>query len=364
MFLFAATGRAGELFEYQRPISALGTGGVYLPWVEDTDAPMWNPALLNEVNELSWKVADITFGANGKDLFDTYTAVSNSGCSGTACYSQYYGKPIRATYFGDTSLTMPHWGFTGFMGGRVEGILHNPAFPTMNMTYLSDYGFVSGFGFGLLPGVSGGVSLKRISRRGGDQELSLSTLTSASASFLDDFDQRGTGYGFDLALMWRTPEQVPLRLSAVADWQDVGSTAFLVDPAAQVAPDRIQDNLSVGFGAVMDLPGLDWKAGMEYRHINLQGEQLGKKLHFGTELGLPLVDLRAGLNQGYPTIGLGMDLFFMRFDLASYTEELGVYPGQTPSQRVDATLSFSLSVDANFKFTTKDGKHRKLKQRR
>lgn len=361
--LGAANARAAEIFEYRRPIQAMGTGGVYLPWVEDVDAPMWNPALLATNDEMSWKIAEVGVGANGMDLFQTYQTVRDSGCSGTACYDQYYGKPIRASYFGSSSFVMPHWGITAYMAGQLEGTLHSPAFPAFDMTFLSDYGFVSGVGFGLAPGLSGGVSLKRISRWGGHQDLSLSTIT-AGSSFVDDFNQRGTAYGIDLALMYSTPKDAPLRITAVSTWQDIGSTAFLIDSGAASAPERIQDNLSLGVGTIMDLPGLDFKTGIEYRHINMQGEQLGKKLHIGTELGLPLIDLRAGLNQGYPTLGIGMNLFLFRLDVASYSEEVGAYPGQTPSQRIDASLSFSLSVDANFSFTTKEGKHRKLKQRR
>lgn len=363
MILAAVPAFGTELFEYQRPINAMGMGGVYLPFVKDTDAVMWNPARLGEVEELSWEIFDINAGLNGLDMMNQLGETGN--CTGS-CYDGYYGKPIWVGYFGKTSFSAPRMGVVGFNSGYLEGTLHNPAFPEFNLTFINDYGVAVGFGTPIAPGVTAGLTLKRIARWGGTQLISLSSLTSEGGSgtqnLMDQFQNKGTGYGFDLGAQWRVPS--PLLDTVVAvHWQDVGYTAFTKTDGAQ-APPIIQDNVSLGVGTGMDLPGLDWRAGFEYRHIGLEGEQIGKKLHFGAELGIPLITLRAGLNQGYPTVGTSFDLFFFRIDAASYTEEVGVYPGQTPSNRIKIGLSMELSVDANFKFTTKDGARRKLKRRR
>lgn len=357
--------RAAELYEIARPISAYGTGGVYLPWVGSTDAVRWNPALLADVDELAWKFADVGLGTNGSDMLQTVRDLSDSGCSGSSCFDLLYGKPLNASFNGESTFVLPHWGATIFTGGKLQGTLNNPAFPAFDLTFERDYGIYTAAGFGLGPGLSAGVALKRINRWGGFQSVSLSTITGGDFDqILDDFNQRGTAYGVDASLMYRSPEILPLRTTAVLHWQDIGCTAFLPDEAGGTAPDRIRDNMSAGVGMELDLPGLDLRFGTEYRHSNKNDEPFGKKLHIGAELGLPLIDLRAGLNQGYPAVGAGLDLYFMRFDVASYTEETGAYPGQTPSQRFQLGLSFELSVDADFSFTDKDGKRRKLKQRR
>lgn len=360
----AVAARAAELSEYRRPVPALGMGGVHLPWVDTFEAPIWNPAQLNEVGEMGWKLFDLGLGSNGVEMYETYKAALDSGCSGAECLDNYYGKPVRASTFGGTTFVMPSWGITIFTASSIQGVLDNPALPNFNLTYLSDYGFATGVGFPVGPGLSGGVTLKRINRRGGNKDVSITTIGSLSESILDEFSQRGTAYGMDAALMYRTPGEGMLKTTAVLTWQDVGWTAFVTDPGAPQSPEVIRDNVSAAVGVGMDLPGLDWKAGVEWRQITNTQEQLGKKLHFGGELSLPLIDLRAGLNQGYPTLGLGMDIFLLRLDVASYMEEVGVYPGQTPSQRIDASLSMSFAIDANFKFTTKDGRRRDLKQRR
>lgn len=361
--MFTLSARADELFEYQKPVHAYGAGGVYLPWVSDTDAVVWNPAQLANVGALSWNISSFNLGANGSDVYNLYQEMQNSNCSGSSCYSAFYGKPLYVSYGGQTAFAMPYWGVTFYTMGMMNGTLHNPAFPSLNLNYLSDTGYAFGLGMPLGAGLSVGGTVKRITRAGGNQDVSIATLTSQNANILDGFTQNGTGYGMDLALMYQTPAENIWKTSVVLDWQDVGSTAFLPNGTAE-APPRIKDNLSLGVGSVMDLPGLDLKVGMEYRHITTQGEQIGKKLHFGTELSMPLIDIQVGLNQGYPTLGLGFDLFFLRFDVAQYTEETGVYPGQSPSNRFKMGLSLDLSVDADFKFVTKDGKKRKLKQRR
>ncbi|MNL63779.1 hypothetical protein D3C87_1879440 [compost metagenome] len=123
-------------------------------------------------------------------------------------------------------------------------------------------------------------------------------------------------------------------------------------------------NLSAGAAVGFDLPGLDWTFGVEGRHLLDNDVQLGKKLHVGTEVSLPFIDVRAGLNQGYMSYGVGLNFLIFRLDAVSYVEELGVYPGQTADNRYMVGLTVDLSFDANFNFQDNNGKKRKLKQRR
>ena len=155
----------------------------------------------------------------------------------------------------------------------------------------------------------------------------------------------------------------PFHPTLAVVWQDMGMTSFTKTDGID-APPRIHDNVSVGFGTFVDLPGLDWTNSIELQHLTESDEQIGKKVHLGTEISLPLIDLRAGINQGYTTYGAGFDFFLFKVDAAYYKEELGVYPGQTPDTRYEIGISLDLSFDANFSFTDNDGKRRRLKQRR
>jgi hypothetical protein len=64
-------------------------------------------------------------------------------------------------------------------------------------------------------------------------------------------------------------------------------------------------------------------------------------LHAGAELRLlSLFALRGGLNQGYLTVGAGVKLFFLDFNFALFTNELGAYVGDKPS--AGATLEAAI----------------------
>jgi len=54
-----------------------------------------------------------------------------------------------------------------------------------------------------------------------------------------------------------------------------------------------------------------------------------KSLHAGAQLRLlKFITARAGLNKGWYSIGAGIDLSFIEFDAAMFTEETGMYPGE------------------------------------
>jgi hypothetical protein len=77
--------------------------------------------------------------------------------------------------------------------------------------------------------------------------------------------------------------------------------------------------------------------------------QLGKKIHMGIELGLPLLTLRAGLYQGYYSYGVGLDLGLVQIEAASWGTELGEYPGQLESRRYMAQLTMRIGFDLGLK---------------
>jgi hypothetical protein len=60
----------------------------------------------------------------------------------------------------------------------------------------------------------------------------------------------------------------------------------------------------------------------------------------GVEMKLPMIlSLRAGLNQGYYTAGATLDFKVVRFDVATYGEEIGVVGGQKEDRRVVGQVS-------------------------
>ena len=356
-FVFRA--QAGELFGYNISPRAHGMGGVTSLFPRPTEATFVNPAALSKVEQLGWEIADVSGGYNGQAA---YTAFSALGAGGTAAYNGVYGKKIWVGANGYSSMVFPNFSFALFDNIKVNGELNKPPFPDFDMAYLNDSGFQASVGFDIDSVFSWGATLKRITRTGGEMSLGLSTIAAASANTIQNqFSSAGTGWSSDLALMARGDGPFSPRM--VAMWKDPGSLEFVLSNGT-INPPRIRDNFILGVGTLLNAPGLDWSTGLEFQHISETGIQLGKKVHMGTEVSLPLVDLRAGAGQGYQSYGAGINLFFIKVDAAYYTVEKGDYPGQTPDLRYEVSFSINIAVDADFKETGKDGKRRRLKQRR
>lgn len=363
ILLLSSTAGAQQIYETARSIRSLGMGGMYIPIVNDTDALFYNPAALGKLKGFNFLLANVGIGINSDSISEIDT-LRNFDPNVPSSFDSLFGKRVAAQAVGKAAFAMPYFGFGYFTNYDVSLELHNPAYPQFETFFLNDSGYVFGGAVPIGPDSFLGMNLKRINRWGGEQkDLGLATI--ANGASLEEigrnFDNKGVGYGMDLAVMTTIP--APLGPTLALVWQDVGGTAFTKTGGTD-APPHIDQNLSFGAGLGFDLPGIDWTAGVEARHLLDSDVQIGKKIHLGTELSLPLIDVRAGINQGYFSYGVGVNFLIFHIDAASYTEELGVYPGQTAENRYAVSLSIDLSFDADFHFTDNNGKKRKLKQRR
>jgi hypothetical protein len=354
--------QAQELFEMGRSIRSAGMGGMYIPVASGVDALFYNPAALGKGTGLNIELVNLEVGINGQEALD----LANTGSSITnpSDYNQFFGKKIWMETTGHAGVTLPYMGIGFLSETHVAMELHNPGFPQFQTYFHNDNVIALGGALSLGNKSYLGMTLKQVQRWGADTiDLGLTTIANANSlsSIGDNFQNKGRGYGIDLAIM--KDFDGPTNPTVALTLQDVGNTSFVKTDGAS-APPAINQNLSFGAGGSVDLPGLDWVYGFEMRHLLEPDIQIGKKVHIGTEISLPMIDLRAGIGQGYTSYGVGMNFLIFRLDAASYTEELGVYPGQTGQNRILVGLSIDLSFDANFNFVDNNGKRRKLKQRR
>jgi hypothetical protein len=207
------------------------------------------------------------------------------------------------------------------------------------------------------------LNLKRITRKGDILTFGPSFLTTVTqTTLLDSFSNEGIAYGADLG--YEIKFSSPFNPIIEIMWKDVGYSTFNPSSGSAGSPPHIDDNLILGLTSHAEFAGFGYAAGIEYKHIRTTYEQLGKKLHFGAELSIPLVDIRAGFYQGYTTMGATIDMWFFQLDLATYSVEKGVYPGQNEDKRAQIGLSMNMGFDANFNLTGAGGRRRNLKQRR
>ncbi|MDZ7268788.1 MAG: hypothetical protein ONB48_13700 [candidate division KSB1 bacterium] len=112
-------------------------------------------------------------------------------------------------------------------------------------------------------------------------------------------------------------------------WNTKGAT--LDNP---VPPDRVSPSYRLG---MVYRPGIKFKKlfydltlALDFDEPFTGGNTFFKTVHLGAETRLtPLLAARTGFYQGYPAVGLGLNLYLIRADYAFYGEEMGKFAGQT-----------------------------------
>lgn len=145
--------------------------------------------------------------------------------------------------------------------------------------------------------------------------------------------------------------------------RDLGGTKFMYqekdlgditnDPTAfatfggENTGDEVEDSHAIPMSANIGVaykPELDkwWlfepRVHAEYQHVFYREEKhpsILSHVHMGAQIGtLKFLRLRAGLNQGYPTAGLGLHLLFLDLNVSYFTREMGRYAGVKPNSGV------------------------------
>jgi hypothetical protein len=254
-------------------------------------------------------------------------------------------------YVGETqhvrAALYPHVGFNVFNLGAMVGAIgqgtvdlevRNPVWPEAHIDMTVDTGLLGGVG-GKLPltGLRAGASLKMISRD------SLSEVYTATDIAADDFEDQfeddqntGSGVSLDLGAIYTMP------FVDIVDL-DVG-LAIQNLPSMDMGDARdIDTQANLGFAVKKQLLKFQVIGALDYMDVTKaigEDEDFGKRLHMGVEFQLPMVlAVRAGLNQGYYTLGATLDLWVFRFDLATYGEEVGSYAGQRVDRRYIAQMT-------------------------
>ncbi|RLD16369.1 MAG: hypothetical protein DRI36_05735, partial [Caldiserica bacterium] len=208
----------------------------------------------------------------------------------------------------------------------------------------------------ILPGkIAASITPKLVYRASIDDELTVLEFENY------DFDlQPGKGIGFDLSFIWELNDR--LRIGGVLhdftrtkiSYEEVkdGTTTVKSAYSSYINPD-----LSIGIaykpkriyywiGKSVSFPQFITLL-VDVRNIFYKKEPFYeatffKKLHLGAEADLKILKLRGGFYQGYPSFGLGLDLWFLEIDYAFWGRELGRYPGQIPewNHMISIRLSF------------------------
>ena len=362
--LLAQTASAAAYKEWWSSARGMGMGGAYTSVVRDADAVFLNPAALARSSGVNWTVIDPRLGVNGLGVMEEYSAFSESENIAEYVDSRWGEQ----TWFGGgvkSAVTFPYFGMAAFAASDLTMFAENPANPIVNLEYSADYGAVIAGAIDIVPTImSVGLSGKRITRVGTSYPLRASTIADLDEDQIQsELKNRGSGYGLDAGLLVTVPS--PIKPSFAMVYKNIGYTAFNHEGGNR-APARIAPDLTIAGSLEIDAALITLTPSFEIKYVTDQESQIGKKLHLGLEVDLPLIDIRAGLHQGYYALGAGFDIGVMRADLATYGVELGEYPGQHEDRRYMVQIIFDIGFDLG-NFSGKDsktGKRTRLKQRR
>lgn len=347
LLLAARNSRAGEFYESHINARAMALGNAFTSLVDDDESLFYNPAGIAKNGGVFWKIADPRVGISGISDLGSYTDLTDSSTFQTAL-QDLYGKPIWAQGGGKSAISLPFFMAAYYVDLDASIMADNPVSPTLDVSFIKDTGFAMGTGFAVGPFIQYGAVLKRITREGSRQSYGpavIADIVSGNSEpdvIFDDLLHKGTGYALDMGFNFTFPSPVQPTFSFV--WKNMGNTKF-VAAQNEVAPPTDEQEWILGSSLVVDLGLIHIAPSLDFKHVNNTEEQLGKKIHMGVELGLPLIDLRVGLNQGYLSYGAGMDLGFIHIDAASWGTEMGGYPGQLESRRYMIQFSFNLGLD-------------------
>jgi len=348
---FAA--RAAEYSTINSSVTALGMGDAFTAIVDDSQALFYNPAGLARVSGINLRVFSVRAGGSGYEAYEKIQGLNSDDEAEYAdSINELYGEHVWVGAGGQTSFAMPMFAFAVYNHADVTVKIDNPVNPAIHMRAINDYGYIGGFGAPIGPFFQAGFALKYIKRSGADLPFGASFLADMeSDAIVSQVTGWGKGYGADIGFNVVMPAPM-FSATASAVWRNVGGMEFESDNPATVIPSEPND-ITVGLGLVFDLPLLTIAPALDVRYLNDPDLQLTRKINFGVEVGLPLLDIRGGFHEGYYTAGLGVNMGLFRVDAATYGVELGDYPGQIEDRRYAVEFTFELGLG---NFTATGGK--------
>jgi len=340
IFSFTAVSFAGQGISY-RNVKAIGMGDARIAGGMGYNGFIDNPALLSRIHGIRFSIMNLPLYGNN-DLLDMAQFINDNKESfqnfDTLTAQQ------KDQFIKDLEPYDSKWGRLNVapmvdIGVNALGMgIGLAVFSTEDVAFKVDRGIyeprvwgqgeantavVLGFSKPLTmlyPGLKVGVNLKYMQRRTASlfqiKATDLGNIDEIMQPIIDDAkENKTTHFAVDLGTLW----EVPLISSEVgATLHDIGygrNNSLDLGIAKRFYNDRV----------VLLADYIDF--------FNLNGENMFKKIHVGGELDLSIISLRVGLNSGYPTAGVGINLKVFQIDAAYFSDELSDIPGTNEDKR-------------------------------
>jgi hypothetical protein len=334
---------ASELYDQWTSARALGMGNAYTAVVDDADSLFYNPAGLARVKGMNITLLDVKAGGDDSKAYSQYKNLESSSSFPSALQG-LYGDEISATAAAKTAVAVPYFGFAVYDNVDLDFRPQNPAFTSVDVNAIEDFGYAVGGAFKLGDYVQFGADIKHVRRTGVRENVGPSIIgTLDPTTIKNDTVHEGNGFEADSGINILLPGSAHPVLSAT--WRNMGVTTYTADTYGETAPPSDNNEVTFGGALTYKLPLLSITPAFDLRYLNRSDVQTSKKINFGVELSFPLIDVRAGFSQGYYTAGAGVNLGIVRLDLVTYEVEIGEYAGQFGDRRYMAQLTIDLDFD-------------------
>ena len=309
-----------------------------------TENPVWRTTLFDPLVEVNSGILT-TLGALTKPTGSLFDKLSTA--TGTSNHVRVQST-FPAFYFGIGAERDTQVGFA--LISQTQGDVNLRKSYVLTPVVLSDIGPAVTVARRFLPdrslsvGVTGHLQYRIAAKEG------ISVLSLVQGASLDLTNKIGEGamFDFDLGSTYRLPFQWQgIEFQASAAVNNVlggGFTNFPLRPLNSSAYPPVQPR-TLALGASAKSRSL-WKftdtvLGFEVADIGNNGNgNLFRTLHFGGETNLSVLALRAGINQGYLTAGLGLNLRFFTLEATTWGEELSLVAGKMEDRRTAIRLVF------------------------
>src|SRR3972149_3171631 len=302
--VFADIANAGTLYNYPylyKGIRSLGMGGAFTAVGKDAEALFYNPAGLYD---MGLKIA----------ILNPHVAVKNYAI--------------------------------GVIGqGMVDARLHNPLSSQGAVEVSAGYEYGPVAGFSIKPPLAGlriGAGAKYISNSWYEKQITIADIASQKIEPTKDMVSK-SDFSLDIGLLYdiNIPAIEFLKPKAGFSIIDITDLDFQSSGKGRKIPMRANLGISIN----PSIPILaDTTIAFDYQDIAgayNQDKSIGKRIHIGGEVGFlsRRILVRAGLNQGYPSLGAELNIAIFKLGYVYYTEEMGAYAGQDKDTRQIVQLS-------------------------
>ncbi len=360
VLVFPSMARADELPWLYRGIRPLGMGDAFLTLADDSNALFYNPAGLAQIDKWNVQILNplVEVSKSSIKLVQDIGDLKGDDPGSVADFlNDHMGEHqhFRLSLF--PNFTMHNFGF-GILGqGRLDAEVRNPAFPEAKLFGGSDVGGVAGVAYSFFSNnLKVGLGGKYIQRNAIDRTYGPSDIASPDFDPLKNDKISKSDFAFDLGTILDLP--VPtLRPAVGAVIANIGDLD-LPSGSSCPASETITANGQTFCGMPMQInvgAGIHPTFGIARTALELQindvtkktgnDDDMGKRIHIGAELKIPVISVRVGVNQfgkdpaKYFTAGVGIDFLLLKLDVATYAEEVGAFAGQREDRRYVAQLA-------------------------